>query len=119
MRGAFVGAGGEESGGLCSKDGGGGSLVYWGTAPGPCPSEFAPEENTLWNQGMGEGRVGFSRLLVGVDPERILSRRRWWPDDLPPGLTIEHDGIEEAFAGKGGIVRYCWDGQWISLPGSD
>jgi hypothetical protein len=32
---------------------------------------------------------------------------------------LDHDGVEDAFAGKASVVSYLVDGRWLALAGAD
>lgn len=120
IRGAFAEPGSEDWAVLCSIGGVSTVLLYWETLPGPCASAVGASENADWNQGMGEDAVAFSRLLKEASPQDILSRRHGWSaPDIPADLRIEHDGFHEVMVGKGSTIHYCWQGEWLALPGAD
>jgi len=62
------------------------------------------------------GRIGFSRALLVATPAMV---RRARAEDVPKPALVDHDGIVDAFEGKGSTVWYWFNGKWIGLSGSD
>jgi len=69
-----------------------------------------------WLQGIGGGRIGYSRLLRTAGRDEILRRTANLAGRVP---AIERDGIEEIFIEKASVVWYWDGGVWMSLPGLD
>lgn len=116
IRGHFASPDQEDWAALCSRSDTSAVLIVWG-GPARCPSEVAawPDRSRL--QGMGAGRIVYSRAIRRVRPEQIRQPRT--TVDNPPPVELVHDGIDDAFLGKASSVLYCHNGQWLRLPGSD
>jgi hypothetical protein len=92
-------------------------LIFWGGAePGP-PTEFPRSSDAGFLQGIGEGRIGYSRVLVIASPGQIREYAASFGGSLPK--VLDHDGIEDAFAGKASVVAYMEGGHWLALTGAD
>jgi hypothetical protein len=68
-------------------------------------------------QGIGPGKIGYSRLISVATPTFIREHHdaaRGAP--LPP---LDHDGIDDAFIGKASIVWFWSSGRWLQLAGAD
>jgi hypothetical protein len=65
---------------------------------------------------MGTG-AGFSRLISTVGRQFIQEHYEAHSGPTPP--AIDHEGIDDAFIEKGSSVRYCHQGEWLELTGSD
>lgn len=78
--------------------------------------ELAEAADAEYLQTVPGGRIGFSRALLVATPT-IVKRIR--VEDGPKPRIIDHDGIVDAFEGKGSMVWYRSGEKWIVLPGSD
>jgi len=79
---------------------------------------LAAGADRCWLQGVGAGRIGFSRCITTAGPAamRAYSReggRARWP------FAVDHDGIEDAFVEKASVVYFRHAGKWKELPGAD
>jgi len=90
---------------LCSRGGESVIRIWWG-GPVHCPRELQPASNKGYLQGIGDGKIGFSRYL-GTTEEASNT------------VKLEHDAIEDAFAEKGSTIWMCRAGKWISFSGAD
>lgn len=104
---------------LCSREHTTFLIVYWnGAAKDPWIGSSSADEN--WMQWMGptEG-WRYSRSIGTAEPARIrrLNEAFGNPGTLPEPL--EHDGIEEAFAGKASIISYWLHDRFVELTGMD
>ncbi|PIP81765.1 MAG: hypothetical protein CO113_08100 [Elusimicrobia bacterium CG_4_9_14_3_um_filter_62_55] len=105
---------------LCSVDDVSSIRVFWGkdgSAPTACPGKIAEAPDANYQQNVG-GRPAFSRHIARITPEKIRERL----DGLGepgPGFALEHEGIEDAFMGKGSTIWYCRDGKWHAMLGAD
>jgi len=115
VTGRFSSSSREDIAVLCSRNRISSILVF-GQAEKPIAElAEAPDKNYL--QDVGNGRIGFSRLLEVAPPERI--RRydaSYGGPELPP---LDHDGVEESFLEKASIVWYWHAGSWLQLTGAD
>ncbi len=66
---------------------------------------------------MGEGRIGYSRVIALADRESMpeLSDEMGREGPQHP----DHDGIEDIFVDKASIVSYWESGKWRRLFGGD
>ena len=101
---------------LCSIAGRSRILVFWGGDTTQVDSLSASADRNFL-QGMGGGSIAFSRIIGIVDARFIRQHAAWYGGALPPGAI--HDGINDAFAGKGSTVYYWSAGRWLELAGAD
>ena len=77
--------------------------------------DLARLEDSTFLQVVGrENVVGYSRTIRVATPARIRSH-----SGNSTGVRVDHDGIEDAFVGKGSTLWYWDDGRWRELPGAD
>ena len=76
----------------------------------------APDRDYL--QGLGGSAIGFSRL-ISVASARFIRAAAAAGHGGPVPPPLDHDGIDDAFAGKGSKVLYFHSGKWLTLAGSD
>lgn len=102
---------------LCSVDGYSTILIFWGGLV-QCPSEIEPFQDSIFLQGIGNGRIGYSRLMTLRDKSSMIQTARAFGDEgsFPPG---DHQGLDDAFMGKGSSGWYCADETWARITGSD
>jgi hypothetical protein len=81
------------------------------------PAELARVEDKNYLQGLGEGRVGYSRAIQTVDRKYIMTHYRAYGGPQPP--PIDHHGIDDIFLGKASVTHYWHEGQWLRLQGAD
>ena len=77
---------------------------------------MAESADSDYLQTIAGGRIGFSRAL-GVAAPNIV--RRAAEADGHKQQVIDHDGINDAFEGKGSTILYWIGENWIRLQGSD
>jgi hypothetical protein len=75
------------------------------------------EEDFDMLQGVGEGKIGYSREITPVDEAFIREHNQAYGGPKPP--PIDHLGINDAFAEKGSVVLYYYQNKWLHLAGSD
>ena len=68
-------------------------------------------------QGIGDGKIGYSRGLAPVGADFILDRYHAYEGRRLP--LIDHKGINDAFLGKASSVHYFHEGKWLRLTGAD
>ncbi len=91
-------------------------LVYWAGRPDSVDQvATAPDKTFL--QGVGGDSIGFSRSIHIVDAAFIREHFQRYGGPKPP--PIDHEGIDDAFVEKASVVRYCYQGVWLSLTGAD
>jgi hypothetical protein len=101
---------------LCSRGGASTILVFWGGDPSMVDS-LATAADRTYLQGMGAEGIVFSRYLSIADPTFIRAHAGRSNDPLPAGPI--HEGINDAFAGKGSVVWYRDGQRWHELAGAD
>lgn len=101
---------------LCSVNGASTILVFW-RGDVRDVAEIAPGEDLGSLQGMGEGRIGYSRMIGVADRKFILDHYQAYGGVKPP--EIDHLGIDDAFVEKASVVHYFHQGQWLRLTGAD
>ena len=117
ITGRFAHAGQQDWAILCSRQDSSSVLIFWGSAEAEPPTEFPRVRDAGFLQGIGEGRIGFSRLLMVATPARIRDYAASFDGPLPAAL--DHDGVEDAFAEKASAVSYFEAGRWLALAGAD
>lgn len=116
IRGEFARRGQSDWAVLCSRDHHSTVLVFWnGSGDSVAVLGSVPDAGFL--QGVGDNRIGFSRIIGVVKGDYILDHYREYGGPQPP--PIDHDGIEDAFAGKASVIVYFYKGEWLTLTGAD
>jgi hypothetical protein len=116
VRGSFAAPGQVDWAALCSRNGESTIVIGWG-GPIRCASEVAMSPDQIWLQGVGDGKVGFSRMIRQVGEQFIRRMREEFGGPPLPPLT--HDGIDDYFVEKASQVHYCHNGKWLVLKGID
>ena len=75
------------------------------------------EEDLNMLQGVGDGKIGYSREITPVDEAFIREHRMANGETKLPAL--DHLGINDAVAEKGSVVFYYYQNKWLRLTGSD
>lgn len=101
---------------LCSRDRVSSILVFRGESV-TSVAELAPQPDRNYLQGIGGGRIGFSRALGAADPQYIQEHYEAYGGPRPPPLN--QDGINDIFMEKASVVWYWHEGQWLQLTGAD
>lgn len=101
---------------LCSRDGTSSIHLLWGGVE-RCDSPIGHAEDRSYLQGLGGDSIGFSRRLLAIDRDGMLSRARAFGG--PPVPAVWHHGIEDYFEGKASRVLLCVGGKWLELQGVD
>ena len=101
---------------LCSVNRVSTILVYLkGRADSVAELGSAPDKGYL--QGVGDGKIGYSRAIGVVDSSIIRQNNESYGGaELPP---LDHQGIDDAFVEKASEVWYWYQGQWLRLSGAD
>lgn len=104
---------------LCSRGGESVIRIWWG-GPAQCPRDLQPAANTGYLQGIGEGKIGFSRYLGTTDFYHNYGDESAPSSVIHEGtVKLEHDAIEDSFAEKGSTIWMCRNGTWVSFSGAD
>ena len=116
IHGSFIGKGQSDWAVLCSQGGESTILVFKGGSI-ESVSQLAkgPDKDLL--QGVGEGKIGYSRMISPVNGGSIVRHYREYGGPKPP--PIDHEGIEDAFVGKASVILYYYKGAWLRLTGAD
>jgi hypothetical protein len=79
---------------------------------------FKLEEDEDLNklEGVGDGKIGYTRVITPVDEAFI--RKHYRADGGPEPPPIDHLGIDDAVDG-GSVVLYYYQNKWLHLTGSD
>jgi hypothetical protein len=117
ISGAFARRGQRDWAVLCSIDGRSKILVFWGGGATPAPAELGQADDANFLQGIGNGRIGYSRAIDRADTAWIRAHAEAYDGPLPK--LLNHDGIDDAFVEKASQVYYYEDGAWLELAGSD
>jgi hypothetical protein len=117
VAGSFAHAGQRDWAVLCSRQDSSSVLIFWGGSEAGAPAEFTRASDAAFLQGIGEGRIGYSRVLAAASPAQMREYAVAFGGTLPK--VLDHDGVEDAFAGKGSVVSYLEAGRWLALTGAD
>lgn len=79
--------------------------------------EIGASKDLNWLQGIGGGKIGFSRFISTVGKDFIMEHYKNYGGTKPPAIL--HDGIDEAFTEKASEVLYYHKDSWVSLTGAD
>ena len=112
IQGSFAALGQRDWAVLCSRGDTAVILMWWG-GPAQCSRELQPAKTRDYLQGIGDGRIGFSRAISTVDR---------YPDyggEEAQYIKLEHDAIEDAFVEKASTIWICRNGKWVAIEGSD
>lgn len=104
---------------LCSVNRVSSILIFWGGSTHDVAEVYtAPDKSEL--QGIGGGRIGYSRAISTVGKEYIESHYAAYRDGgAPEPPPIDHEGINDAFIEKASTVHYFYQGKWLELAGAD
>jgi hypothetical protein len=116
IRGRFTSSGQTDWAVLCSRAQVSSILLFRGGSPSAVVELASrPDRHSL--QGVGGGRIGFSRKLGVATPKSIQDFYKAYGGHRPPPL--DHDGIEDAFVDKASVIKYWYRDRWLDLQGSD
>ena len=115
IRGEFMEAGWAQWAALCSRNRS--SVIIVIDENGRVRAELASVPDWGHLQGIGDGKIGYSRGLAPVGADYILSHHQAYGGPKPP--PIDHQGINDAFLGKASSVHYFHKGKWLRLTGAD
>ena len=101
---------------LCSVDRLSTLLVYLGGSTASI-IELVTTHDKDWLQDNADGNIGFSHGISTVGERYIIDHARWHGGIVPP--VIDHEGIDDALLGKGSVVRYWYESEWLVLQGAD
>jgi hypothetical protein len=117
VAGSFAHAGQRDWAVLCSRQDSSSVLIFWGSSEVRAPAEFPRAYDGAFLQGIGEGRIGYSRVLAAASPAQMREYAVSFGGTLPK--VLDHDGLEDAFAEKASVVSYLEAGRWLALTGAD
>ena len=101
---------------LASKDRVSRITIFWGGSLEDI-SGIAERKDISWLQGIGRGKIGFSRAIMVAKGVSISKACRIYGEaELQ---EIDHDGIEDYFLGKASIIHCLVNGEWIGVLGAD
>lgn len=101
---------------LCSRAHVSCVLIFWAGDTTRVDS-LSADADRAFLQGMGGDTIAFSRVIGIADSGYIRRHAAMYDGPLPPRPW--HDGINDAFAGKGSTVWYWAAGRWLRLAGAD
>ncbi len=101
---------------LCSRDGHSSILVFGNISPTRI-TEISRQSDGIFVQGVGGGKLGYSRRIGIVGKQFIIGHYRAYGGPEPP--RIYHQGIDDAFLEKASVVHYYHGGRWLELTGAD
>ena len=119
IRGHFTQADQTDIAVLCSRERVSVILVFRGGSVKEV-AELASKPDAHYLQGIGNGEIGFSRVLGVASPEYIrYCYEALEQYDVPKPPPLDHDGIDDYFDGKASGIWYWYGGKWLSLAGAD
>jgi hypothetical protein len=101
---------------LCSVRDSSRIIVFWNGST-TNPTELAPEPDEARMQGIGEGKLGYSRGIGVARPITIRYFARELGGWIP--RPLDHDGIDDAFIEKASTIHFLHRGKWLQLQGMD
>lgn len=117
VRGAFTGPTRLDWAVLCSVRDTSQILIYHNGASAPADS-LARAADRDFLQGIGGGRIGFSRKITVASAAYIREHAAAYRGPDPPPV-LDHLGIDDAFVGKVSVIYYFFRGKWLALQGAD
>lgn len=117
LRGAFTARGRVDWAVLCSVRDSSQILIYHDGTASPSDS-LAKSADFDFLQGLGEGRIGFSRRISIATAASIRDHAKAYEGPKPPSV-LDHVGIDDAFQGKASVILYWFGGKWLALQGAD
>ena len=115
VSGEFMEAGRTQWAALCSRNRSSAIIVV--DENGRVRAELASAPDRSYLQGIGGGKIGYSRALSPAGADYILSVYQAYGGPKPP--PIDHQGIDDAFLEKASTVHYFHEGKWLRLTGTD
>jgi hypothetical protein len=116
IKGEFAKPGQTDWAVLCSAGRVSSILVFWSGSE-TNPDEIGKMKDMDRLQGWGGDKIVYSLAISPVAKEFISDRYKAFGGEKPP--PIDHQGINEAFVGKGSEVLYFYRGKWLRLSGDD
>jgi hypothetical protein len=101
---------------LCSVKGVSTILVFWNGSK-KNPAAIGPMEDHIFLQDLGGNQLHYSRGISPVGTGYIMRHYQAYGGPTPP--PIDHQGIDDAFIGKGSETWYFHGGKWLKLTGAD
>jgi hypothetical protein len=89
-------------------------LVYWGGSTDKVeeiPGSLS--EDRKWLLGVGENRIGYSRLITAADDGYLLDQHEYYPAGAIH--FVDSVGIVGTASKISPAVRYWHEGQWVEL----
>lgn len=117
IAGRFAHAGREDWAVLCSRHDSSSILVFGAPGDSTDPAELERRADADFLQHIGAGRIGYSRVIAPATPARLRAYSAG--SEGPTPKSLDHDGLEDAFAEKASTVFYLEQGRWLSLSGAD
>ena len=91
-------------------------LVYWNGSE-MNPSRTAQQDDRVRYDITADNRLENIRVISPVGRREIMIHSSHSPGPKPP--TIDHQGIDDALAGKASVINYFYQGKWIGSTGAD
>jgi hypothetical protein len=116
ISGEFLKKGQKDWAALCSSNLKSSILVLPAGSPQNA-FKVGEEEDLDMLQGIGEGKIGYSREITPVGEAFIRVHHQADADPKLP--SIDHLGIRDTFAEKESVVFYYYQKKWLRLTGPD
>lgn len=116
IRGQFARLGQFDWAVLCSRNRISTILVFWNGSTQSI-AEIAKSKDSNFLQGIGDEKIGFSRMISAVNKRYLLVQVENYGGVKPP--PSKHQGINDAFIEKASSVHYFYRQNWLELQGAD
>lgn len=90
-------------------------LIYWNGSE-INPARIARQDDAGRYEITGNGNENI-RVISPVGRREMMTHYRHSSGPKPP--PIDHQGVDDALAGKASSIHYFYNGKWIALTGSD
>jgi hypothetical protein len=115
IKGEFAKPGQIDWGVLCTVGMVSSILFFWNGSQAN-PAEIASARDIDRLQSWEGGKIVYSRMITPVRKKYLVDHYSTHGGEKSP---IDHQGIDDAFAGKASVVLYSHQGKWLRLTGAD
>ena len=118
INGAFTAKGTKEWAVVCSVRDTSVILILTASTGAVVDSVGSSGPDVNWIQGIGDGKWGYSQLIMAIPREQISSTD-FYGDSVDLPKPIDHDAINVAFLEKASVAYYRAGGVWHEILTSD
>jgi hypothetical protein len=115
VEGEFAAKGQRDWAALCSDGTTSQIRVVWG-GPARCGDAAGARQDTDVMRAESPGVLRFDRIIAAAGVDQLARSIARYGKPLPESPS--HDGIEDGGA-TGGVVYYCHQGTWVTIPGGE